>query len=99
MGCSVPRLSLRKGMPSPRLLHRWLGRHEDFRLDYAAACEVRTQVLADEVVKIADDFPFSERPGIEWELEALRLRLRARIYMVEAMTPRKHRLRLPSLWG
>ncbi len=42
------------GMPSPRTVYRWLRKHDEFRQNYARACEDRADKIFDEIIEIAD---------------------------------------------
>jgi hypothetical protein len=42
-------------MPRSSTIYQWLTTREDFRLLYAAACEELADVLADQMLSIADD--------------------------------------------
>lgn len=44
-----------EGMPSKSMVMRWLRQNEEFRDQYARAREMQADVLADEILSIADD--------------------------------------------
>lgn len=43
-----------EGFPSPETIYRWIFNDEEFRQQYARAKEAQCQVLADEIIDIAD---------------------------------------------
>lgn len=54
-GESVRSICSDDDMPSKVTVFRWLGKHEEFRNQYAKACEARSELIADEILDIADD--------------------------------------------
>lgn len=91
-----------EGMPDKSTVFRWLAAHEDFATIYARAREVQAEVLADELIEIADDGrnDWMERRGAEDENigwrengEAMRrsqLRIATRQWIAERMLPKKY---------
>ena len=85
-------------LPSGRSLYNWMDRHEDFRRMYLAACELRAERLAEEILAIADDdtgdfIPAGDGPGLAPNLQAIRrarLRIDARKWRVARLAPRKY---------
>lgn len=55
LGESLRSICKRPGMPSIRAVMYWLQRHEDFTQQYARAREVQAELLAEEIIEIADD--------------------------------------------
>lgn len=54
-GKSIREICSAEGMPDKSSIFRWLGKHEEFRDQYARAKEEQTELYADELVEIADD--------------------------------------------
>ena len=54
-GRSMSEIARMPGMPPAPTLWLWLKRHPDFRRRYELACEIRDEILADEIVEIADN--------------------------------------------
>src|SRR5471030_1695392 len=54
-GRSMSEISRLPGMPPMTTLWLWLRRHPEFRRRYELACEIRDEILADEIVEIADN--------------------------------------------
>lgn len=91
-----------EGMPNKATVFRWLAKHDDFATIYARAREVQAEVLADELVEIADDGTNdwmerknSDGENIGWQEngEALRrsqLRISTRQWIAERMLPKKY---------
>lgn len=55
LGESLRSICKRQGMPAIRTVMYWLQRHEDFMQQYARAREVQAELLAEEIIAIADD--------------------------------------------
>lgn len=53
-GRSMSEVARMPGMPPTPTLWLWLRRHPEFRRQYDTACEIRDEILADEIVEIAD---------------------------------------------
>lgn len=54
-GESLRSICTRPGMPKIRTVMYWLQRHEEFMQQYARAREVQAEILAEEIIEIADD--------------------------------------------
>lgn len=54
-GKSIREICSADGMPDKSSIFRWLGKHDEFRDQYARAKEEQTELYADELVEIADD--------------------------------------------
>ncbi|HHJ4382382.1 TPA: DNA packaging protein [Citrobacter freundii] len=52
---SLRSICKRPGMPAIRTVMYWLQRHDDFMQQYARAREVQAELLAEEIIEIADD--------------------------------------------
>ena len=55
LGESLRSICKRPGMPAIRTVMYWLQRHDDFMQQYARAREVQAELLAEEIIEIADD--------------------------------------------
>ena len=55
LGESLRSICKRSEMPAIRTVMYWLQRHEDFMQQYARAREIQAELLAEEVIEIADD--------------------------------------------
>lgn len=55
LGESLRSICKRPGMPAIRTVMYWLQRHEDFMQQYACAREIQAELLAEEIIEIADD--------------------------------------------
>lgn len=99
-GESLRTICAEEGMPNKATVFRWLAAHDDFATIYARAREVQTEVLADELVEIADDGSndwmqknFGEETRWVENGEALRrsqLRISTRQWLAERMLPKKY---------
>ena len=74
-------------MPARRTVHYWLTRHAEFLHMYKWACALRSDLLMDEILEIADGTEASA-PA----LRSARLRITARKWHVARVEPRKHKL-------
>ncbi|MCT0100404.1 DNA packaging protein [Proteus mirabilis] len=54
-GESLRSICKRPGMPAIRTVMYWLQRHDDFMQQYARAREIQAELLAEEIIEIADD--------------------------------------------
>jgi hypothetical protein len=93
-------------MPHKATVCRWLALHEDFRTRYALAHDWQAELLAEEILEIADDaskdWKLIERDGeVRWVLDQdniqrARLRIDARKWMLARLAPKKYgdRIRL-----
>lgn len=89
-------------MPNKATVFRWLAKHDEFATIYARAREEQAEVLADELVNIADDGTndWMEKHGEQAETigwrengEAMRrsaLRISTRQWIAERMLPKKY---------
>lgn len=96
-------------MPNRATVFRWLAKHEEFATIYARACEVRAEVLADEILDIADDGSndWIERKNADGENigyrengEAIRrsqLRVASRQWVAEKMLPKKYGAKVQAM--
>jgi hypothetical protein len=68
-------------MPSRRTVYKWLGEHANFMHMYARAREERADLIADEIVTIADTDPDPNRA---------RVRIDARKWWAAKVNPKKY---------
>ena len=54
-GLTIKEICLLDDMPGRTAVYKWLGEHEDFANMYARAREERAELVADEIIAIADD--------------------------------------------
>ena len=97
-GESMLDLSHDARLPPHQSLYVWMQEHEEFAREYRAACEVRAELLSDEVVQIADDdevdvidmgegqAPWANHQAIR----RARLKMQARMWRVARLAPRKY---------
>lgn len=55
LGESLRSICKRPGMPAIRTVMYWLQRHDDFMQQYARARAIQAELLAEEIIEIADD--------------------------------------------
>ncbi|MCX2589848.1 DNA packaging protein [Proteus penneri] len=55
LGESLRSICKRPGMPAIRTVMYWLQRNDDFMQQYARAREIQAELLAEEIIEIADD--------------------------------------------
>ncbi|EKN6106416.1 DNA packaging protein [Yersinia enterocolitica] len=55
LGESLRSICKRPGMPAIRTVMYWLQRYDDFMQQYARAREIQAELLAEEIITIADD--------------------------------------------
>lgn len=85
-------------MPDKATVFRWLGRHDDFRDQYARAREEQAEAFADEIVSIADEAELTAKQDGEEVRIALdatavarnRLRIDARKWVASKLKPKKY---------
>lgn len=88
-------------MPSTRTFFRWIKEIEAFRLQYARACEERTEAMAEEILDIVDDgrndwMEVEKKNGesmIILDKEAVmrsKLRFEARQWLMSKMKPKRY---------
>jgi hypothetical protein len=101
-GQSLRMICAAEDMPSTAAVCRWLGKHSEFREQYARAREAQADSLFDEILEIADngENDWMERTGRSGESlgwvengEALRrsqLRVEARKWIAGKLKPKKY---------
>lgn len=89
-------------MPGLRTVMTWLLMHDEFRQQYARARELQAELLADELIEIADDArnDWMQRLGedgtpVGWKLngehvQRSRLRIDARKWIAARLLPKKY---------
>jgi hypothetical protein len=95
-GDSVRTICLDSDMPPMSTVFRWLAQIESFREQYARAREAQADLMAEEILAIADetehdtiDTENGERPTNEW-IARSRLRVDARKWLASKMAPKKY---------
>lgn len=87
------------GFPDARTVYRWIIKHEEFCQKYARAKELQTQLLADQIIPIADTVRIGiktvDKPtGLETTtgdmLEHRRLQIEARKWLLGKLQPKKY---------
>lgn len=80
-GLALNEICLRDGMPSRTTAYKWLGQNEEFANMYARAREERADLIADEIVSIADT---------EDDANKARVRIDARKWWAARVNPKKY---------
>jgi hypothetical protein len=96
-GQSLRSICLADDMPDKRTVFRWLRQHQEFCHQYARAKEESADVLADEILDIADDGTGdmtvdqegNERVNNE-NIQRSRLRVDARKWIASKLKPKKY---------
>lgn len=96
-GLSLVRISKLEGYPSRRVIHEWLLNDSEFSNNYARACELRAEILAEQILDICDstseDIVTDENgnPIINHNvINRDRLRIDARKWLLSKMMPKKY---------
>jgi Cdc6-like AAA superfamily ATPase len=79
-GNTLATISLREHMPSYRTMQRWLATDGAFRDRYDGALTFQQHVMADDVLKIADDYAAAQRGRAR--IKAVRLQIDARNWWI-----------------
>ncbi|HEY8994262.1 MAG TPA: hypothetical protein VIM71_06360 [Lacunisphaera sp.] len=102
-GLSLRKICLADDMPEKTTVFRWLGKHEEFRNQYAKAREAGMDAMAEDCLDIADDgtndFGFKEGDDADGEgakpvflaehVQRSRLRVDTRKWLMSKMAPKK----------
>lgn len=80
-GKSLRQICAVEGMPGTATVYKWLGQYDAFRDSYARAREVQADVLADEIIEIADTEPDPNRA---------RVMIDARKWLASKLRPKKY---------
>jgi hypothetical protein len=89
-----------EGMPSSKTFFEWIGKDDVKVKRYAHACEVRADVIFEEIIDIADDKTHDEihtENGVIQNTEFIqrsRVRIDARKWVVSKLNPKKYGDRL-----
>jgi hypothetical protein len=91
-GESVRAILRCKGMPSRSTLHEWLKKYDDFASQYAVATGLRTDLMFDEIMEIAERAPRLLPNGMvdRGDVEHRRLMIWARMWACGVMRPKKY---------
>jgi len=83
-------------MPSTQTFYKWIDSDSEKSKQYARSCEVRADILFDEIIEIADDTSNDsvytengEKVNSEW-INRSRLRVDARKWILSKMNPKKY---------
>jgi hypothetical protein len=95
-GSSLRKILSQKGYPSSQTFYKWISEDEIKAKQYARACEVRSDLIFDEILEIADD-PREDAivtdNGIVMNTEFVqrsKLRIDARKWVLAKMNPKKY---------
>lgn len=98
-GASLRDICASENMPRRTTVYRWLKASEDFRNQYARACEARESELFDQIIAISDTpligtKTVSKATGVEITeadmIEHRRLQVEARKWALGKMAPKKY---------
>lgn len=84
------------GMPNKSTVFRWLDRHTEFRDQYARAREIQAEMMADELLSIADDASGdltkgeSGHVGNSAAVHRSKLRVETRKWIASRLLPKKY---------
>lgn len=81
-GGTVRGFCAQPGAPSKAAIFRWLRREPEFAATYALALQWRGEVLADEMIDLADDTTADPRQ--------VRNQLSARMWLAERLAPKRY---------
>lgn len=80
-GKSLRTICAMEGMPAASTVYAWLGQYQGFSAQYARACEVQADVLADEIIEIADS---------DLDPNRARVMIDARKWLAGKLRPKKY---------
>lgn len=99
-GLSVRTILKADNMPSFETFYKWLNDDDEKSKQYARACEIRADLIFEDILHIADDVSKDSKTvdisGIEIEtidkenIQRSRLRVDARKWIVSKMNPKKY---------
>ena len=100
-GQSLREIERADDMPSMTTIFRWLGKHEDFREQYAQAKVAQAEKMAEEILDIADDglndwMTRKNSDGDDYEvpnhehINRSRLRVDSRKWLLSKLLPKKY---------
>jgi hypothetical protein len=95
-GESLRRMCSAEDMPNKATVLRWLALYDEFREQYARARELQTELMAEEILEIADDSSGDSlvtqqgtRPNAEW-IARSKLRVDSRKWLMSKLAPKKY---------
>lgn len=95
-GESVRRICDREGMPCKSTVMNWIAADPEFRVAYAAAKALYAEVLAEEIIEIADDAKYDWVEGengkeLDYEhVQRARLRIDSRKWLAARLSPKRY---------
>jgi len=95
-GEPVRRILAEEEMPSSSTFFIWLSEDEDKSKRYACACDIRADIIFEDILNIADEVSkdYVKRDGVEIvnneAIQRSRLRVDARKWVVSKMNPKKY---------
>lgn len=95
-GEPLRRILTDEGMPSTQTFYVWLNDSDDKSKRYAGACDIRAEVIFEDILNIADDVSkdYLKRDGVEVvnqeAIQRSRLRVDARKWVVAKLNPKKY---------
>lgn len=102
-GESLRRITAEDGMPSRGMLMRWLAANPEFRMEYRQARLLAAELMADELLDLADDasrdWIEDSKGDLKLDREAVlrsRLRIETRQYLLGKLLPRTYGARIEA---
>lgn len=96
-GLSLVKISKLEGFPSRRVIHEWLNNDENFSNNYARACDLRAEIIAEQILDICDSTSediVTDEDGNQIinhnVINRDRLRIDARKWLLSKMMPKKY---------
>ena len=96
-GDSLRKALSNEGMPEDDTFHRWLRNDENKNGQYARACELRADLIFEEILEIADESQKDKKTLVDGKevidsevVQRSRLRIDARKWMLSKMEPKKY---------
>ncbi len=92
LGQSLKRVTSGDGMPDPSTVYDWLRKHPEFAEMYTRAKEDASDLMAEEIIEIADSDPGMTPKGEtdKGAVDHRRLRVEARKWCAAKLKPRKY---------
>lgn len=87
-GMALSRVCKLEGMPTPATVYRWLRNFPEFNEAYTRAKDTQLEMLAEEILEIADDG--SEDKGNNLKVQRDRLKVDSRKFLLERLRPDKY---------
>lgn len=83
-------------LPARKTFYEWLANDKELSNHYASTCDLRADIIFDEMIEIADDTSndtiyteFSEKQNTEW-INRSRLKIDTRKWILSKMNPKKY---------